>query len=101
MFLGIREIARNIIEHTSSKEGILSARIYDAKSIKNLKTTKSKYELEDYINKEAETKNENYLDIIVFDEGENGIVAKTIENVKAISSSLVSSNKKLYLEDIF
>lgn len=101
LFLGIREIARNIIEHTDSKEGILSARIYDATTMKNLKTTISKHELDNYISNESLLKNLNYFDIVVFDEGETGIVKKTIENVKAISSSLIANKINPYLEDVF
>lgn len=100
MFLGIREIARNIVEHTSSKEGIISARIYDAQTLLNLKTADAQFELERFVKKEELQIAEDYLDIIVFDEGEKGIIAKTIENVKTISNSLVSDNRKIYLEDI-
>lgn len=100
MFLGIREVARNIVEHTDSKEGIISARIYDSQTLLNLKTSGAKFELKRFFKKEKSLEIEDYLDIIIFDEGEKGIITKTIENVKTISTSLVSNNKKLYLEDI-
>ncbi len=108
MFFGIREIARNIVEHTESKKGILLGRVYNGEALKNIRRNAEdesqmidsyfKHLLEKgYLTKELEK--EYFLDIIIFDEGEKGIIPKSIENITTLLGG-EGDSKNLYLEDI-
>jgi len=110
LFYGVRELARNIIEHTESKKGVFSGRIYSGDcliqikgiepEINNSEMMISYYESlnsKGYLTKEIEK--ENFIDLVLFDEGQKGIVKKTIENIGSLVGNF-SMEDNFYLTDI-
>ena len=110
LFLGVRELARNIIEHTDSRVGVFSGRIYSGDIINQLKgveTNKSNstimnsyyssLESKGYLTKEIDT--EYFLDLMVFDEGQKGIIKKTIENIEFLTGNS-NEEDNFYVSDI-
>ncbi len=83
---GIKELAKNIEEHSSSEKGFITARIYDLDRIKELKGESEN----DYFNKRDEHiyisdktgKKRYFLDINVGDLGVNSVKEKYISNLK-------------------
>lgn len=114
LFKGIKELARNIIDHTESKTGVISGRIYKINVLKEIKNTNfkhSKLSINDqYVSylKEAEIIGENLendylLDLIIFDKGQIGVMAQLIANIDSLNSYspnlLYKKDKELLLNN--
>ncbi|MBK6544590.1 MAG: hypothetical protein IPG12_04880 [Saprospiraceae bacterium] len=110
LFLGVRELARNIIEHTDSRVGVFSGRIYSGDTISQLKGVEkgksnstimdnyfSLLESKEYLTKEIE--NEYFFDLVIFDEGQKGIIKKTIENIEFLTGNS-SEEDNIYVSDV-
>lgn len=108
LFKGLRELARNIVDHTQSQTGIISGRIYSREAlneIKDLNRNDSNL-LEEYFNllktKKLLNKDLNrqaFLDIIIFDEGQEGVISKTITNIESLVAGGEGPNNS-YQNDI-
>jgi len=110
LFHGIREIARNIIDHTETKTGVLTGRVYTSNSLFEIKgrddltefsnclkiysTALNNLKIENY-----NSKDNYFLDLTIFDEGQDGVVKKTISNIRNLSRSN-NYNPDLYAKDI-
>jgi len=110
LFLGIREIARNIIDHTETKTGILTARVYSANSLFEIKGRDNLTKFSDQLSKYSEeldklqienfnNQDKYFLDLTIFDEGKDGVISKTISNIKNLSFDDIE-NMELYAKDI-
>jgi len=110
LFLGLREIARNIIEHTDSKKGVIMGRVYTGDIIVALKDTNpddgqspiiDQYfkglKIKGYMTRDYSKK--SFLDIQLFDEGQLGIINKTISNIKTLAGNS-TDHKNLYVQDL-
>lgn len=108
LFKGLREIARNIIDHTDAKFGVITARVNTDKTLFELKGRdnfkESGYQLSDYSNKlnsianQENTRSVNdFFDISIFDAGKVGVVKKTLENVQKL---VLANAKNEYKADI-
>ena len=110
LFLGLRELARNIIDHTDTGIGVLTARINSSNTLFELKGKDNfnevGFELSQYAekinllnNSNLDTKRQDFLDISIFDSGNEGVISKTISNIKKIYK-INSEHIDLYEEDL-
>lgn len=82
--LGIYELARNIIEHSSDKRGVITGRIYRKQIIKELK----KGRINDYLEYNKPNDYEFFLDINVVDVGNTELKSNYIKNLERTIESL-------------
>jgi len=92
---GLHELSKNIVEHSSEKVGIISARTYSFKDIKNLKGINS-----DWLDNFGD--DYRFLDINVTDSGHMGIKssysAKLREEMKAFSNEInLADTRKVFM----
>lgn len=111
LFLGLRELARNIVDHTQSKKGVICGRVYSGEVIGYMKNQIpgmdgkplidnyfSFLSLEKQLNA-AKLTDEFFLDLIVFDEGQEGVIQRTISNVGELAVAKKGDNN-YYLKDL-
>lgn len=106
LFIGIREIARNIIDHTDSKTGVLTGRVYHADILPTIKDQSfqiSSGPIKTYIQKLNKNRKsygeDDFFELNIFDEGHEGVVSKTIKNIERLASNeLVETHP--YQQDI-
>jgi hypothetical protein len=82
--LGIYELARNIIEHSSDKRGVITGRVYRKQIIKELK----KGRINDYLEYNKSNNYEFFLDINVVDVGNTELKSNYITNLERTIESL-------------
>lgn len=82
--LGIYELARNIVEHSSDKRGVITGRIYKQQIIKELK----KGRINDYLEYNKHNNYEFFLDINVVDVGNTELKSNYIKNLESTIESL-------------
>lgn len=110
LFLGIKEIARNIIDHTQTKVGIICGKessgnnLYEINNdlfqdISDLRLNGYFDELKHAKLLQKELKKEPFFQITIFDEGQQGIISKTIENIESLTT-LVEDKEHLFLKDL-
>lgn len=75
---GIRELAKNIIEHSSNGRGVIIGRVLNRDDLSDLKEG---IDVDDYL---KERKEEEFIDLIVLDDGHQGIIEKTIDNLNIL-----------------
>ncbi|MFC2155499.1 ATP-binding protein [Acidobacteriota bacterium] len=80
IFYGVRELAKNIIEHSSNGRGIIVGRVLDREYLSQLKKG---MHVESFLTTRPADDKE-YIDFIVLDDGSRGIIEQTIENLKAL-----------------
>lgn len=80
LFAGIRELSKNIVEHSNNKRGYVTARIFKKDTLMKLKGGQC---VDNYL-KNSQAK--QFLDLVVIDDGEEGIASKTIKNLSALLS---------------
>ena len=124
IFDGIFELAKNVVEHSSTKEGSIKIKSITEKTLKKLEQKKKSNETtetkKDKIRKEDEWKknpelwtlyrsyiskqeqNKRYLEIDISDTGNVGIIESAIKELKGKQKNFARTRnaKKLYKEDI-
>lgn len=105
IFLSIRELARNIINHTESRSGVITGRVYSAENLPQLKENETfdrgltSYLTQLDIKRKSYHKGKYFFELSIIDEGKIGIVPKTIQNIKRLNQEL-NAKSEFYLEDI-
>ncbi|MCX2585662.1 hypothetical protein [Pedobacter sp. MR22-3] len=105
LFLSIRELARNIIDHTEHRRGVITGRVYQGiqlRSIKDnseLKSGVESYLLEMDQQTGATSAPSEYFDLSIFDEGSAGMIEKTISNISNLAKG-ITVDSDLYTSDI-
>lgn len=105
LFMGIKEIVRNIIDHTESKKGVILGRVTKGMNLQKINDDFSIHQnginFEDYLSelsdsnsnkKEKSPIKNDFFQITIFDEGQIGIVQKTIENIDFLIESVDDSD---------
>jgi len=82
LFLGLRELAKNIVVHATKKRGYIVGRIFTARALGELTSERFQSEERAYLARYKE--NQPFLDCVVFDDGAQGILEKTQEKVKQL-----------------
>jgi hypothetical protein len=110
IFYGIRELAKNIIEHSTNRRGVIIGRIVKKNHLPGLKPN---MHVESYLKGRNEKK---FIDLIVIDDGGKGIIERTIENLEVLKNEFKEtpgfqekfekdienlSNDKIMLHDFF
>jgi hypothetical protein len=86
LYNGIYELAKNTVEHASTKKGILTAKIIKQQNLIKLRNNSSEHDLwQGYFqsvqkNDFADNENKMYLDISIVDSGIIGIFETTLKN---------------------
>lgn len=88
---GLQELAKNIVEHSSDKMGVITGKLYSIETIRELKRTKEKEnELLERFLKKSNNPNQkpqiSLLDLNIIDLGNAGITETLIHNIKEASS---------------
>jgi len=111
LFLGIKEIARNIIDHTETKIGVICGKelsgetLYQINNdlfVSNDSKLNKYFENLSFARIKLLTKNiykEPFLQITIFDEGQQGIILKTIENIKSLIGK-IEDKEHLFSKDL-
>lgn len=98
IFTGIRELAKNIIEHSSNRRGFILGRGIERKFLSPLKegTTIAEF-LES-----RPANEEEFIDFIVLDDGNCGIIDQTIKNLENLKEAFkeFSGDVEKFNEDI-
>ena len=88
---GIYEIAKNIIEHSSNRHGVIVIKIFDQDSYLKIKSNTSSYEHVlkycNFICPEKEPYKHRYINISIIDDGEAGIILTDHETLKKTNKS--------------
>lgn len=90
LFFGINELAKNISEHASTKQGIITLRAYKSTYIDQQKTN-DEYKIKHFYDALDESKRDKMkcvIDINVFDLGNQGVVPTLIEKTEQIIASI-------------
>ncbi len=80
IFYGIRELAKNIIEHSSNGRGVIIGRVLNRSDLPGLKPG---MQIDEYLKGREETE---FIDLIVLDDGDVGIIEKTIKNLNVLKT---------------
>ena len=104
---GLRELAKNLREHTTNNRGVITTRIYDTGVFKSLQQldpgSKSMFEhYLEHLGQQKATSVLAFLDINIIDTGTLGIIPTLLKSSKETYDKLPerSSLKKLFLQDI-
>lgn len=115
LFAGLKEIALNIVEHSTNKRGILLARVFSKSDIEGI-TSPPVYQTNEYLCElwELLRKDKNrigfssedfismeFLDIMVYDDGTDGVIKKILENLyNFYNSNKDDKHAEFFKEDI-
>lgn len=88
MFYGLRELAKNIIEHSSNRRGVVMGRILNRDRLPSLKP---QVYLQEYLESRP-GKEEEFVDFMVLDDGMIGIVQQTIINLEVLNREFSALN---------
>ncbi|OFX49607.1 MAG: hypothetical protein A2046_05945 [Bacteroidetes bacterium GWA2_30_7] len=83
VFKGIKELAANIIEHSTNKRGAITLRVFSKKDIGILKTDGNQV-WNNYLNEIITKDISHFADISIIDDGKIGIIDKSVESWKKI-----------------
>ncbi len=96
IFYGLKELVKNIVEHSSTGRGIIIGRVLDRR---NLAVLKKEMHIESYLQDRGENE---FIDLIILDDGAIGIIEKTIQNLQTLSQEFQNTPNALpkFHEDI-
>jgi hypothetical protein len=92
LFDGLKELVKNVLEHATERWGILSLRVFNAKTLSHIKLP----EFGTYLDERPDT--QEFVDFVLLDDSEAGILAQTVNKLSAMKDEFQDSLEQNIIE---